>query len=417
MVNNLIFRAADTATALERVQDSLGPNAYIIEIRNVGNFVEITASLDEPVARPPKKAPELENPLVKTNKGPDRLVSDPKNSDRPESDNSKLQPLGAFPATEQNKVSEPFPQQELAFENVFIDAADNEEQNSKMSTPIMRPQSIREGTVDPTVPMKTANSAMSANKTLNLRSPYQGSHELGFGDLINLGLGGEFIKKEFLIEEFEGGISKADLIHSLIESLYDPLEKDVFENYSNVVLLGTPGSGKSTVCAKLMHHYGTQHSSKPSIVHVTPEKLFEADRLNFYAKMFNFPFARHHVLDNDSLFLAKRQLIEISWDFQISFARFYAGNSHLHSSVKPLLVVPAEINNEALEQIMRIYPEIKSIILNKCDYGRFSKKNLMMLYQNRFKISVLSGDRTVKDPLDVADEAMMRGFVEYTLQI
>jgi hypothetical protein len=47
----------------------------------------------------------------------------------------------------------------------------------------------------------------------------------------------------------------------------------------------------------------------------------------------------------------------------------------------------------------------------------FPKKNLMMLYQNKFKISVLSGDRTVKHPLDIADEAMMRGFVEYTLQI
>ena len=50
MVNELVFRAADTATALEKVQDNLGENAYIIEIKNVGNFVEITASLQEPVA-------------------------------------------------------------------------------------------------------------------------------------------------------------------------------------------------------------------------------------------------------------------------------------------------------------------------------------------------------------------------------
>ncbi|MBT7907790.1 MAG: hypothetical protein HN582_09920, partial [Marinovum sp.] len=50
MVNELVFRAADTATALEKVQDNLGENAYIIEIKNVGNFVEITASLQEPLA-------------------------------------------------------------------------------------------------------------------------------------------------------------------------------------------------------------------------------------------------------------------------------------------------------------------------------------------------------------------------------
>jgi flagellar biosynthesis GTPase FlhF len=243
------------------------------------------------------------------------------------------------------------------------------------------------------------------------------SHELGFGDLLNLGLSGDFIKKEFSIEEFEGGISKAELIESLIDSFYDPVEKVVFESHSNLVFLGAPGSGKSTVCAKLMHYFGTRYSGKPSVIHVTPEKLFESDRLNFHAKMFNFPFLRQHVLDIDALCLAKSQLIEIAWDFQIPFANFYASNSHFHSSIKPFLVLPAEINTETLEQIIRVFPNIKSVILSKCDYGRFSVKNLMILYQNGFKISVLTGDRTVSSPLNMADIAMMRGFVEYTLQV
>jgi hypothetical protein len=166
-----------------------------------------------------------------------------------------------------------------------------------------------------------------------------------------------------------------------------------------------------------MHYFGTQYSGKPSIVHVTPEKLFEADRLNFHAKMFNFPFIRQHVLDIDSLCLTKGQLIEIAWDFQIPFANCYASNSHLHASVKPFLVLPAEINTETLEQMIRVFPNIKSVIISKCDYGRFSGKNLMILYQNGCKISVLTGDRTVSNPLDMADEDMMRGFVEYTLKV
>jgi hypothetical protein len=66
---------------------------------------------------------------------------------------------------------------------------------------------------------------------------------------------------------------------------------------------------------------------------------------------------------------------------------------------------------------MRVCPNVKSVILNKCDYGRFSGKNLMMLYQNGYKISVLSGDRTVSTPLNIADQVMMRGFVEYALKI
>ena len=71
MSNNLIFRATDTATALERVQDSLGPNAYIIEINNVGKFVEITASLEEPVKRIREKAPKVLNSLKEVNEALD----------------------------------------------------------------------------------------------------------------------------------------------------------------------------------------------------------------------------------------------------------------------------------------------------------------------------------------------------------
>ena len=55
MANNLIFRAADASTAMEKVQNALGPDAYIIDISNVGNFVEITASKDEPIQRQPNK--------------------------------------------------------------------------------------------------------------------------------------------------------------------------------------------------------------------------------------------------------------------------------------------------------------------------------------------------------------------------
>jgi flagellar biosynthesis GTPase FlhF len=274
-----------------------------------------------------------------------------------------------------------------------------------------------EDPVHPTISRGPEKTPTPIKQSQILASSYQKAYELGFGDLLNLGLSGDFIKKEFSIVEFEGGISKAELIQSLIDTFYDPVGKVVFENYSNLVFLGAPGSGKSTVCAKLMHYFGTQYSGKPSIVHVTPEKLFEADRLNFHAKMFNFPFIRQHVLDIDSLCLTKGQLIEIAWDFQIPFANCYASNSHLHASVKPFLVLPAEINTETLEQIIRVFPNIKSVIISKCDYGRFSGKNLMVLYQNGCKISVLTGDRTVSNPLDMADEDMMRGFVEYTLKV
>ena len=65
MGNELVFRAADTATALEKVQDNLGENAFIIEIKNVGNLVEITASLQEPaITKGGSKAASKKSVLV-----------------------------------------------------------------------------------------------------------------------------------------------------------------------------------------------------------------------------------------------------------------------------------------------------------------------------------------------------------------
>ena len=384
-----------------------------------------------PVARPPKKVPKSESSLAQTNEGLDFAVSDQKRSEGPDSEHNNLQPLSEALISERNKGQQPFRQQELAFENVFVDEAEVSDKNAELSESILRPKMTGKGAVatpmlgarateDPVEPITSTGPKKSTTPVKRpqiLVGADQRSYELGFGDLLNLGLSGDFIKKEFSIEEFDGGISKAELLQRIIDTFYEPLEKAAFEKHSNLVFLGTPGSGKSTICAKLMHYYGTQYSDKPSVVHVTPEKLFEADRLNFHARMFNFSFKRHHVLDNDALCLAKRQLIEVSWDFQIPFANYYARNSYLHASVKPFLVLPAEMNTNTLEQVLRVFPKIKSIILSKCDYGRFSVKNLMILYQNGCKISVLSGDRVVSGALEIVDGAMMREFVEYTLRM
>jgi hypothetical protein len=57
------------------------------------------------------------------------------------------------------------------------------------------------------------------------------------------------------------------------------------------------------------------------------------------------------------------------------------------------------------------------VILNKCDFGRFSTRNLMYLFEKGYKIASLSGDRTVSSALDMADPVMLHGFVEYTLEL
>jgi hypothetical protein len=68
-------------------------------------------------------------------------------------------------------------------------------------------------------------------------------------------------------------------------------------------------------------------------------------------------------------------------------------------------------------EVLRVCPMVSTVILNKCDFGRFSRRNLMLLYEKGYKIAALSGDRSVSSPLDMADAVMLHGFVEYTLDL
>ena len=234
---------------------------------------------------------------------------------------------------------------------------------------------------------------------------------------MNFGLTPAFIKKTFGLKEFDGSIPRPKFIQTLVSALYEPRGASLIEDYGNLVFLGTPGSGKSTICAKLMHYFGTQYAEKPAVVHVTPEKLFEADRLRFHAKMFNFPFSRKYTLDNDALCQGNKQIVEIAWDFQMSFANYFAHHHQSYQSVKPFLVLSADINYHTLKEVLRVCPKVRTVILNKCDFGRFSTRNLMFLFEKGYKIASLSGDRSVSSPLDMADPVMLHGFVEYTLEL
>jgi len=238
-----------------------------------------------------------------------------------------------------------------------------------------------------------------------------------FGDLMNFGLTPAFIRNTFGLKEFDGSIPRSKFTETLVSALYEPRSASLIEDYGNLVFLGTPGSGKSTICAKLMHYFGTQYAEKPAVVHVTPEKLFEADRLRFHAKMFNFPFSRKYTLDNDALCQGNKQIVEVAWDFQMSFANYFAHHHQSYKSVKPFLVLSADINYHTLKEVLRVCPKVRTVILNKCDFGRFSTRNLMFLFEKGYKIASLSGDRSVSSPLDMADPVMLHGFVEYTLEL
>ncbi len=425
MANNLIFRAADASTALEKVQDALGPDAYIIDINNVGNFVEIVASKDEPILRKPDKPVNPLKSLALAKRKLEQFVPEPPL--RPSGGAAYMNALGPDPVmnTTMHENGQVSGQQDLFSENVFRE--DTGIQNdlakplgfgthSSISDAVERTE-----TVTPKAPIVEPNPSSIEDKNcpVNAESPMLSKRQdtFVFGDLINFGLSSAFIKKEFGLKEFDGSIARSQFTEKLVSALRDPQIFSVFEDFGNLVLLGTPGSGKSTICAKLMHYFGTKFSEKPSVLHVTPEKLFEADRLRFHAKMFNFPFSRKYTQDNAAVCQAVRQIAEVAWDYQMSFANYFAQNRQSYPLLKPFLVLSAEINYYTLQEVLRVCPQVRTLIMNKCDFGRFSVRNLMMLYEKGYKIASLSGDRSVSSPLYMADEVTLHGFVEYTLDL
>lgn len=428
MANNLIFRAADASTAMEKVQNALGPDAYIIDISNVGNFVEITASKDEPIQRQPNKPVNPRKSLALAKRKLERfLPEDP----RAPLHGADFQPSPGAEPSQGNTVvrqNELASREEFITENVFRDDEEPptksapHSQGNSVQTPEKDPvkhEIPRAASVlqldQPSRPEPKRNDYASAD-TQSSALPKR-SEVFVFGDLMNFGLTPAFIKNTFGLKEFDGSIPRSKFTETLVSALYEPRSTSLIEDYGNLVFLGTPGSGKSTICAKLMHYFGTQYAEKPAVVHVTPEKLFEADRLRFNAKMFNFPFSRKYTLDNETLCQGNKQIVEIAWDFQMSFANYFAHHHQSYQSVKPFLVLSADINYHTLKEVLRVCPKVRTVILNKCDFGRFSTRNLMFLFEKGYKIASLSGDRSVSSPLDMADPVMLHGFVEYTLEL
>ena len=428
MANNLIFRAMDATEALEKVQNALGPDAYIIDINNVGNFVEITASKDEP-------GPQKQNKLLKTKKS----SAFQKQNQKHFLSKEPVKPLGV-PAyinspNDKPSLNDEAPshidvsvQEDLFTENVFRQFEDSHKRLKKPNvsgistfledkTKRTAPVSAITPDMDPRPSVVSKSTEYTPETNITRSNLVKGQETFVFGDLLNFGLSPAFIKKEFAIKEFDGSVSRSLFTERLVASLLDPAGASLLDDFGNLVFLGTPGSGKSTICAKLMHYFGTQYATKPSVLHVTPEKLFEADRLRFYAKMFNFPFTRLYTYDNASLCQGIKQIVEIAWDKQMSFANYFAHNQKSYPSLKPLLVLPAEINHPTLKEVLRVCPKVRSVILNKCDFGRFSIRNLMTLYEKGYQIISLSGDQSVSKPLDIADAVMLHGFVEYTLDL
>ena len=428
MANNLIFRAADASTAMEKVQNALGPDAYIIDISNVGNFVEITASKDEPIQRQPNKPVNPRKSLALAKRKLERFLPEDPRARLPRTEHQSspsAEPSQGNSIVRQNDLAS---RKEFFTENVFRDDEEPQtkpaphSQGNSVKTPEKDPvkhEIMQEVSVlqldQPSHPEPKRNDYASAD-TQGSALPKR-SEVFVFGDLMNFGLTPAFIKSTFGLKEFDGSIPRSKFTETLVSALYEPRSASLIEDYGNLVFLGTPGSGKSTICAKLMHYFGTQYAEKPAVVHVTPEKLFEADRLRFHAKMFNFPFSRKYTLDNDALCQGNKQIVEVAWDFQMSFANYFAHHHQSYKSVKPFLVLSADINYHTLKEVLRVCPKVRTVILNKCDFGRFSTRNLMLLFEKGYKIASLSGDRSVSSPLDMADPVMLHGFVEYTLEL
>ena len=437
MVNELIFRAADTATALEKVQTKLGEDAFIIGIKNVGSFVEITASIEPPKKRPVKNSRDAERWLKSAKTSLDDFRQQRQTSDLDADTTLDLSALSkAIEANSLTQTDELAPAKPVAARaDSAADGAPDIQTDTKIGDP--SPASLFDDVENKTAPISGLTpeetqadgatplgfeEAAPANLPSEKKSAHAASLEsnapgLGFGDLLAIGLSSEFIKAEIKISEFEGAIEKDALLDRLVEIFIDPKAAELFQPRQNVVFIGPPGSGKSTLIAGLMQNITQQSSEKPQVLHVSEEVLFETDRLSFYARVLNFAQSRQKICSASNILAPQAQISEIAWEKHPEFCAVFKRDGQIFSHVHVVMVLPAEMNAGSMDEILRVSPANLSVIFNKCDYGRASPKQLMSLYNRGGKVAALTGDPSLQSDLKAVDVQTLRIFFEYILPV
>ena len=435
MVNELVFRAADTATALEKVQTKLGEDAFIIGIKNVGSFVEITASIEPPKKRPVKNSRDAERWLKSAKTSLDDFRQQRQTSDLDADTTLDLSALSkAIEANSLTQTDELAPAKPVAARaDSAADGAADIQTDAKIGDPT--PASLFEDVENKTSPISGPapeetqadgatplgfEEAAPANLPSEKKSAHAASLEsnapgLSFGDLLAIGLSSEFIKAEIKISEFEGAIEKDALLDRLVEIFIDPKAAELFQPRQNVVFIGPPGSGKSTLIAGLMQNISQQSSEKPQVLHVSEEVLFETDRLSFYARVLNFAQSRQKICSASNILAPQAQISEIAWEKHPEFCAVFKRDGQIFSHVHVVMVLPAEMNAGSMDEILRVSPANLSVIFNKCDYGRASPKQLMSLYNRGGKVAALTGDPSLQSDLKAVDVQTLRIFFEYIL--
>ena len=420
MVNELIFRAADTATALEKVQTKLGEDAFIIGIKNVGSFVEITASIEPPKKRPVKNSRDAERWLKSAKTSLDDFRQQRQTSDLDADTTLDLSALSkAIEANSLTQTDELAPAKPVAARaDSAADGAPDIQTDAKIGDP--SPASLFDDVENKTAPISGPapeetqadgakplgfEKAAPANLPSEKKSAHAASLEsnapgLSFGDLLAIGLSSEFIKAEIKISEFEGAIEKDALLDRLVEIFIDPKAAELFQPRQNVVFIGPPGSGKSTLIAGLMQNITQQSSEKPQVLHVSEEVLFETDRLSFYARVLNFAQSRQKICSASNILAPQAQISEIAWEKHPEFCAVFKRDGQIFSHVHVVMVLPAEMNAGSMDEILRVSPKNLSVIFNKCDYGRASPKQLMSLYNRGGKVAALTGDPSLQSIKD-----------------
>ena len=437
MVNELIFRAADTATALEKVQTKLGEDAFIIGIKNVGSFVEITASIEPPKKKPVKNSRDAERWLKSAKTSLDDFRQQRQSSDLDADTTLDLSALSkAIEASSLTQTDELAPAKPVAARaDSAADGAADIQTDAKIGDP--SPASLFDDVENKTAPISGPapeetqadgatplgfEKAAPANLPSEKKSAHAASLEsnapgLSFGDLLAIGLSSEFIKAEIKISEFEGAIEKDALLDRLVEIFIDPKAAELFQPRQNVVFIGPPGSGKSTLIAGLMQNITQQSSEKPQVLHVSEEVLFETDRLSFYARVLNFAQSRQKICSASNILAPQAQISEIAWEKHPEFCAVFKRDGQIFSHVHVVMVLPAEMNAGSMDEILRVSPANLSVIFNKCDYGRASPKQLMSLYNRGGKVAALTGDPSLQSDLKAVDVQTLKIFFEYILPV
>ena len=374
-------KASDTASAMEEIVEKLGPEAYILATKKVGNETLVRAT-NNPGKRKQQSTVKKSNfsavmseKLQFTNNF-DTKVGDKKNSDL------------------QNAIGKN--QRMNQFDMSSIDEIKLELSNLRKCVDGM---------------VITDMAGLSPNLTSSAKVQL---HKLGFSSQLLTKL-----RDSLAFERSSDGIDK--FLENLSRLLSEPNSREEIEKSKYIFLLGNSGSGKTTLAAKLAASFA-QHSktSQVALSQLGAKKDVQTDLLRSFSRLLNVP---NVPINKDTavdklLEVDQKVFVDTSFDINETLKTIALLKTKVSAgNFLAILVVPCGSNKYYLETLCKNYRHLNPmVIFTKTDENFISPEELSCIADHNLRIGCITGTRSILNSLSFLNDVSLAQYLKESLK-